>query len=78
MTKAMDLSFDREKYLQIARTQGINAALTQLHHDTAAWELEAFEGRDGWKPEMWKKIAQVRDFSRELWEMALKTEPVSP
>lgn len=64
-------SFDREKYLTLVRTQGVEAAITQLHRDTAQWEVEAFEGPEGWRPVMWSRLHQVRDFSRELWQMAL-------
>lgn len=65
------LPFDREKYLQIAKTQGVNAALTALHIDVERMEYQTFEGQDGWKPEDWQKLHSVRDFSRELWQMDL-------
>lgn len=65
-------SFDREKYLQILRTDGVNAAITALHLDTERWEIDTFEGTPGYQPEMWKELLAVREFSRELWEIALK------
>lgn len=68
--------FDREKYLAIVRSQGVEAALTQLHRDTTQWEVEAFEGPKGWQPDLWKKLQDVRDFSRELWELALENPSV--
>ena len=68
----MSFSFDREPYLEIARTQSVQAALTALHKDMTIWEIESFEGPAGWQPDMWKKLHAVRDFQRELWEMALR------
>jgi hypothetical protein len=66
------LKIDREKYLQIARTQGAQTAITALHLDTERWEYDTFEGEKGYQPEMWKDLEQVRAFSRELWAVALK------
>lgn len=64
--------FDKEKYLQIFKTDGASQALTTLHNDIREWEHQAFEGEKGYQPEMWKKIIDVRNFSRELWELALQ------
>lgn len=66
------LSFDREKYLRILKTDGVNAALTALHRDTAEFEHTTFEGDKGYQPGMWNELHSVRDFSRELWEYALQ------
>lgn len=65
------IQIDKSKYLEIARTSGVNAALTALHQDTNVWEIETFEGDQGYSPEMWKDLEEVRNFSRELWEIAL-------
>jgi hypothetical protein len=67
------LKLDREKYLKIARTQGAQTALTQLHKDTEKWEYQTFEGQQGYQPELFTDLIEVRNFSRELWEMALAT-----
>jgi hypothetical protein len=64
--------FDKEKYLRILRSEGITAALTTLHKDTTGWEYQSFEGEKGYQPEMWKSLDTVREFSRELWEIALR------
>jgi len=69
--------FDREKYLQILKAEGVQAALTALHRDTTGWEYEAFEGSKGYQPEMWQDLHQVRAFSRELWEIALQQSSVT-
>ena len=63
--------FDKEKYIEIMKAEGIPAALTQLQKDTVKWEVEAFEGTKGYQPEMWGDLTEVRDFSRELWQMSL-------
>lgn len=72
-----DPNFDKDKYIRIAKTEGVNAALTALHRDTTGWEYETFEGQAGYQPEMFKKLIDVRAFSRELWELALKAESAS-
>jgi hypothetical protein len=66
------MRIDRQKYLDLLKTQGVNAALTQLHLDVRDWEYEAFEGEQGWQPKMWQELEGVRGFSRELWEIALQ------
>jgi len=58
---------DREKYLAILESDGLPAAITQLHLDTERLEHETFEGREGWQPELFEYLNQVREFSRELW-----------
>ncbi len=58
---------DREKYLKIIETDGLSTALTQLHLDTERMEHETFEGREGWQPQLFEYLNQVREFSRELW-----------
>jgi len=60
---------DRAKYLEIARTQGLSAAITALHLDSELLERETFEGQEGWRPELYEYSKQVREFSRELWAM---------
>jgi hypothetical protein len=65
--------FDRDKYIRIMRSEGVGAALTALHLDTEGWEVETFEGDKGWQPEMFKDLMGVREFSRELWEMSLRS-----
>ena len=63
--------FERQKYLQILETQGVNAALTALHRDTERLEYDSFEGEQGYQPQKFEDINSVRDFARELWERAL-------
>lgn len=71
-------TFNKEKYLQLAQAEGIQAALTLLHHDTNSWEIQAFEGESGYQPDMWKEIEKARECSRELWEVALSRLPSTP
>ncbi len=65
---------DREKYITLMQAEGINVALTRLHQDLNEWEFLTFEGEDGYSPELWEELKQVRDFSRELWELSLKNQ----
>ncbi len=66
-------SFEKEKYLSILESDGLSAALTALHQDIEQLEFDAFEGRDGWKPELFEKLKNIRTFSRELWEIQLNS-----
>jgi len=68
--------FDREKYLQLFKTRGATEALTLLQKDLIEWEYEAYEGEAGYQPEMWQKLEKVREFSRELWDMAVEGKPL--
>ena len=65
------LKLDKDKYQQIARTEGLNSALTRLYRDTETWEWDTFEGENGYKPEQWEVLREVRAFARELWDMGL-------
>jgi len=67
----MELSFNRNKYLDIAKTTGYSAAVTALHQDLQAWENDTFESQEGYNPEKWAELEVIRSFSRELWETAL-------
>ena len=62
---------DKEKYYLIARTEGLDQALTRLHRDTERWEFDTFEGEKGYQPQSWEALREVRIFSRELWEIGL-------
>lgn len=64
------LKFDKEKYVRIMHQDGLPAALTALHRDQSLFEFQTFEGKEGFKPEDWREMSEVRTFSRELWEMA--------
>ena len=64
------LKLDKEKYARIARNEGYEAAITQLHKDQTSYEFETFEGEKGYQPEMWKDLEEVRQLSRELWEIS--------
>lgn len=62
-------TFEKEKYIQIFKSEGMSAALSRLHKDVSEWEYVSFEGEQGYLPEMWQALELVRQFSRELWEM---------
>jgi hypothetical protein len=67
-----EMSMTKEKYLELAGSQGAQIAVNQLHHDL--WELEqfCFDSPEGYQPELWKKLNELRLFSRELWDLKLK------
>ena len=64
-------TLDRQKYVSILKSEGISAALTALHRDIERVEFETFEGREGWKPELFEELKQIRGWSRELWDIHL-------
>ena len=68
-----DEAFTKEKYLQIASVQGPETAINQLHHDLWTIEQECFDTPDGYQPELWKQLNELRLFSRELWDLNLKS-----
>jgi hypothetical protein len=72
MTSTVTVQIDREKYIRIMRAEGVSAALTSLHQDMERNEYQTFEGDQRWNAGLWKELAQARDFSRELWEVALR------
>ncbi len=67
-----DLEKIKDKYRQLAKTQGPEAALTELHRETNIWEIETFEGPVGYQPARVAELEEVRKFSRELWEISLR------
>jgi hypothetical protein len=60
---------DREKYLQLLRNQGLAAALAALHQDQENQAYEPLE-RDF--------NLTLNQFSRELWDIALREGLTSP
>lgn len=71
MTTTVSGGPDRAKYLQITQTDGLNAALTQLHKDMWELEFETFEGAKGYRPELFEELKVWRKFSLELWDKKL-------
>ncbi len=69
---------DKEKYLKLLKSQGIETALTTLHLDMNEWEFETFEGQAGYQPQAWESLTAIRAFSRELWQIALQNLPDPP
>jgi hypothetical protein len=63
----------KEKYLEMAKTQGYQAAVNQLHHDLWEMEKECFDSPEGYRPNLWKTLNEMRIFSRELWDSNLSS-----
>jgi hypothetical protein len=76
------IDFHPETYLELAKTKGYAAALSALHRQIEIWEVQTFEGRQGWDPDAWKKLHEIRDFHRSLYSAAIEKEakytPSSP
>jgi hypothetical protein len=72
---APEMKLDRAKYIEIVNSEGLSAALTALHRDSERMEFETFEGRDGFNPQLFEYLEEVRAFSRELWRVSLGEQP---
>lgn len=68
----MTISFNREKYLGIARTESLSKAVTTLHQDIWEVEYQCFENENGYNAAVWKTLTEMRLFSREMWDLKLK------
>jgi hypothetical protein len=66
-----DNAFTKEKYRELARTEGAQTAVNQLHADLWELEKECFDTPSGYQPELWKQLNDLRLFSRELWDLKL-------
>ncbi len=66
-----DSQMTKEKYLELAKKEGLQKAVHQLHHDLWTLEQECFDTPEGYQAEVWKKLNELRIFSRELWDMKL-------
>lgn len=67
--RVSEFRFDKEKYLQMAKTNGLPYAITELHNELRELEHETFEGNAGYQPELWEKLKDIRNFSIELWNL---------
>lgn len=63
----------KSKYLEMAKTEGMQAAVNQLHHDLWEMEKECFDSPEGYQPNLWKTLNEMRIFSRELWDTNLNS-----
>jgi len=61
----------KEKYLEMAKNQGLQTAVNQLHHDLWVVEKEVFDTPEGFQADLWKHLNEMRLFSRELWDLKL-------
>jgi hypothetical protein len=64
-------SLDKAKYWEILRTQGLSAAISELHREKEQLEFATFESEAGYRPELFQLVQEYCDFSRELWDSAL-------
>jgi hypothetical protein len=66
-----DVVYSKDTYREIARTEGLEAAVNRLHHDLWTLEQECFDTPEGYRADLWKKLNELRIFSRELWDEKL-------
>jgi hypothetical protein len=66
-----DPAYSKDAYLEIARTEGLQTAVNRLHHDLWKLEQDCFDTPEGYRPDLWKKLNELRIFSRELWDKKL-------
>ncbi len=63
--------FNKEKYIALAQSQGLQSAVNLLHHELWELEKECFDTPNGYQPDLWKRLNEMRIFSRELWDLKL-------
>ena len=68
----------KQKYFEILKSKGLATALTTLHRDYERLENQSFEGIKGYQPQMWENLKPMRDFSRELWDLAAEEQAKNP
>jgi hypothetical protein len=71
----MALEFNRQKYLNILKTEGYAVAISTLHRDMERVEYQSFEGDMKFETELHRMHDEMRSFSRELWRQALEEGP---
>ncbi len=67
----MKITPDRQKYLSLAKSEGVHTALTQLHQEMNEIEYESFEGSAGYQPELYDSLAAFRKLSAEIWDLRI-------
>ncbi|MBI2605494.1 MAG: hypothetical protein HYW49_05370 [Deltaproteobacteria bacterium] len=55
----------REKFLTIARKQGMHAAISALHNEIGVLEARIYEG--GFDKERLAVVQRLRELSRDIW-----------
>ena len=66
-----DSNFTKQKYLDLVKSDGLEAAVNALHQDLWTLEQECFDTPEGYQPGVWKHLNELRLFSRELWDLKL-------
>ena len=66
-----DTPFTKERYLELAKKEGPEKAVNQLHQDLWLLEQDCFDTPEGYRADRWKQLNELRLFSRELWDMKL-------
>ena len=68
------IPFTKDRYFDMAKVQGLQNAVNQLHHDLWEVEQECFDTPNGYQADMWKTLNEMRLFSRELWDLKLSQQ----
>ena len=61
------IKFDQSKYDKIFIEKGISATLTEIQKDLNVLEQECFEGKDGYRPEVYEEMKKYRLYSEKIW-----------
>ena len=59
----------REKYLRLAKSQGVDAAISALHNELGSLEGRVFDG--GYRQERFARTEELRTLARELYTLKL-------
>lgn len=60
----------REKYMNIAKNEGVDRAVSLIHLEMGSLEPKVFD--DGYEVSRLDYLQSLRDLSRELWTMRFK------
>lgn len=67
MTISLNQNYEdlRTKYLNMAKTLGIDATITALHNEVGQMESHIYDG--GYEKSRLELVQQLRELSREIW-----------
>lgn len=65
----MTLEQKRKKYLEMAKSENLDKAVTALHNEIGKLEPRTYDG--GFNQQRFEELQALRELARELWTMRL-------
>ncbi len=63
----------RDKYLKMAKSMGVDEAVTVLHNEVGLLEVRVFDG--GYDKDRLSEVEFMRQLARELYSLKLNEDP---